>query len=72
MITDIPIITTERIGTNFSAMNFTQRLTLYSHNLDHPNCTVVKWYDVRSGKGYAKRKAELIKIRNKIIIERGE
>ena len=63
---NMPIITSERIGTDLKAMNFTQRLTLYSH----PDCRVVKWYNVRSGKGYVKRKTELIKMRNKITSER--
>tara|TARA_R110002049_G_scaffold201621_1_gene372351 strand:- start:779 stop:1051 length:273 start_codon:yes stop_codon:yes gene_type:complete len=67
---DMPIITTERIGTDLKAMNFTQRLTLYSHHYEHPDCRVVKWYNVRSGKGYVKRKTELIKMRNKITSER--
>ena len=67
---DIPFITSEKLTTDKKVMNFTTRLTLYSHQLEHPDCRVVQWYNVRSAKGYDKRKTELIKMRNKITSER--
>ena len=67
---EVPFITSEKITTDKKVMNFTTRLTLYSHQLEHPDCRVVQWYNVRSANGYVKRKTELIKMRNKITSER--
>lgn len=67
---EIPFITSEKLTTDKKVMNFTTRLTLYSHQLEHPDCRVVRWYNVRSLKGFDKRKTELIKMRNKITSER--
>jgi len=67
---DIPFITSEKLTTDKKVMNFTTRLTLYSHQLEHPDCRVVQWYNVRSLRGFDKRKTELIKMRNKITSER--